>query len=410
MKVVLINHSDTRGGASVVTLRLTEALRRAGVEATMLVGRKESDSPFVAEGSAWRRNLSFAAEHADIVLHNRLSRENLFKISTGRFGMGLASHPLVREADVVVAAWINQGTLSLDELRRIAAVKPVVCVMHDRWYQTGVCHHVADGCTRLAGGCGLCPMLRTHSADDLSRKVFAAKSRCYASSPDISFVAISRWLAEAGEGGLTAGRTHVIANAFPVDEYPCTPTLSRRELGLPEGELVVMGAARLDDPIKDLPLAVKTINALRREATAVFFGDLRDRHALDALVKPYVWLGPIADSRRVAAIMSHAAVVLSSSRFETLPTTLIEGMSAGAVPVCTRHGGQSDIIDEGVDGFISPDDEAATLAMLTDRALSCGFDRKAQHEAARRRFAADIIARRYIALFETLITNHSSRK
>lgn len=43
MKIVLINHSDTRGGASVVSVRLLEALRALGAEASMLVVRKAGD-------------------------------------------------------------------------------------------------------------------------------------------------------------------------------------------------------------------------------------------------------------------------------------------------------------------------------------------------------------------------------
>ena len=140
--------------------------------------------------------------------------------------------------------------------------------------------------------------------------------------------------------------------------------------------------------------------------TAVFFGNLRDKSLLEGLRIPHRWLGPLGSTREVASVMSHATVVLSSSRFETLPTTLIEGMSAGAVPVTTGHGGQSDIIDDGTDGYIAPDDEAATLAMLTDRALHSPFDRVAQHEAAARRFAAPVTARRYIALFQRLIEEY----
>ena len=408
MKVAIINHSDTRGGASVVTLRLASALADAGADVTLLVGRKESDSPLVVQGSALRRELSFAAEHLDIVLHNRLSRTNLFKISTGRFGMGLSRHKAVEEADIVVLAWVNQGTLSLGEIRRMARKKPVVWVMHDRWCQTGVCHHVPDGCQRLKAGCGFCPLLRHGSAADLSHSVYQAKRRLYGELPPpmLSFVAVSRWLAEAP--GLTKGRTEVIPNVFPVESYPVTPAMSRQDLGLPEqGRLVVMGAARLDDPVKNFPLAITTLNALReKDVTAVFFGNLRDKSLLEGLRIPHRWLGPLGSTHEVASVMSHATVVLSSSRFETLPTTLIEGMSAGAVPVTTGHGGQSDIIDDGTDGYIAPDDEAATLAMLTDRALHSPFDRVAQHEAAARRFAAPVTARRYIALFQRLIEEY----
>lgn len=410
MKVVLINHSDVRGGASVVTLRLTEALRAAGVEATMLVGRKEGSSPYVVEGSPWRRRLSFATEHLDIVMRNSLSRKNLFKISTGRFGMELHRHPLVRQADIVVLAWVNQGTMSLDEIEKIGREKPIVWVMHDRWCQTGICHHPAEGCNRLASRCGMCPLLVKPSYTDLSRKVFEAKAKLYSRLhyPALSFVAVSRWLRDVGAEGLTGSALKVIPNAFPVESYPCRPTLSRSELGLPEGPLVVMGAARLDDPVKNLPLAIASLKLLKNKATAVFFGNIKDPSALDALSLPYRHLGPLADEKQVAAVMAHADVVLSSSRFETLPTTLIEGMSAGATPVTTGHGGQADIIAHGVDGYIAADDEPETLSALIDKALTAPFPREQQHAAAARRFAADIIARRYIELFEELIADFKS--
>ena len=37
MKIVLINHSDSAGGAAVVSLRLVQALAEQGVDARMLV-------------------------------------------------------------------------------------------------------------------------------------------------------------------------------------------------------------------------------------------------------------------------------------------------------------------------------------------------------------------------------------
>ncbi len=51
MKVVLVNHSDSLGGASVVTYRLMEALIAQGVDARMLVVKKSTGSPYVAEAA-----------------------------------------------------------------------------------------------------------------------------------------------------------------------------------------------------------------------------------------------------------------------------------------------------------------------------------------------------------------------
>ncbi|MDE6866199.1 MAG: hypothetical protein K2J23_02250, partial [Muribaculaceae bacterium] len=48
MKIAIINKSDSTGGAAVVSLRLMEALRRAGADARMVVMEKRTDSPYVS--------------------------------------------------------------------------------------------------------------------------------------------------------------------------------------------------------------------------------------------------------------------------------------------------------------------------------------------------------------------------
>ena len=402
-KVVLINHSDVKGGASVVSFRLMMALSRAGVDARMLVVHQATDNLRVAQAApAWRHEAAFLAECARLYTATGFNRQDIFKLSSGSFGMPLHNHPWVREADAVILGWINQGMMSLGEIERIHAMgKPVAWTLHDMWPVTGLCHH-AGTCTNYTQGCGNCPLLRGGaSANDLSAKVFRRKDALYRRVP-IRFVAISSWIARCcARSPLTAAQdVSVIPNAFPVEEYAVTPAMSRAELGLPAGKrLVVMGAARLDDPIKNLPLAVETLNRVSAADTAaVFFGAIRDPRALDGLQMPHVALGPVATAERVAQIFAHADVVLSTSRYETLPGTLIEGMAAGAVPVSTGNGGQRDIVEPGVDGFIATHDDPDELAVLIEQALANPFPRQQQHEAVMRRFAAERVANAYIQL------------
>ncbi len=128
MKIVLVNHSDSRGGASVVSMRLVEALRSAGHDARMLVVHNSTGSDFVATAAPhWRARLPFLAEHLRIFTANGMNRADLFKASTATDGLPLSRHPLVKQADVVMLGWINQGMLSLDEIRRIAAMGNAWC-------------------------------------------------------------------------------------------------------------------------------------------------------------------------------------------------------------------------------------------------------------------------------------------
>ena len=192
----------------------------------------------------------------------------------------------------------------------------------------------------------------------------------------------------------------VIPNAFPVEDFTPKPKYSRRELHLPEGRLIVMGAARLDDPIKNLPLAIETLNRTAGrvpDAVAVLFGEIREPALLQDLKMPYRHLGTITDKARLASVYGHASAVLSTSRYETLPGTLVEGISAGAMAVTTGHGGQADIVTDGVNGFIRDSDPQALSDALV-QALENPADRQAQHSSMARKFAAPDVARRYLAL------------
>ncbi len=408
LKIVIINHSDTTGGASVVSRRLMDALCAEGADARMLVVHKNSDSLRVAEAAGERRaRLPFLAEHTDIYLRNGRRRDTLFKISTGRFGLPLHRHPWVREADVVLINWVNQGMLSLHEIGVIASQKPVIWTMHDQWNMTGVCHYT-DGCQGWLSGCHDCPLV---GRGNLAARVYAAKQKLYEKA-NIHFVAVSHRLAElCRQSPLMADQAiTVIPNAFPVNKFGTTATMSRSQLGLPSaGQLVVMGAARLDDPVKNLPLAIDALNAVTvPDIVPVFYGEIRNPDMLKRLNRKYVWLGTVHDPARVRALMAHAWVVLSTSVWETLPGTIVEGIASGAVAVATDNGGQADIVTPGVTGYLVPShSDAATVADAIERVLALPQTpgaRDERHHDMAARFGAPAVARRYLSLIRTSIS------
>lgn len=400
MKVTLINHSDTLGGASVATFRLMEALRLAGVDARMLVARRASDSPHVVRAAGrFATAVPFLREHLRIFTHNGFNRDDLFKVSIADVGLPLHRHPLVTGSDAIILNWVNQGMLSLDEIGLIARAKPTVWTMHDMWNLTGVCHH-AGTCTRYTDACGCCPLLHSAAgATDLSATTFARKAALYSGSP-IHFVAVSRWLAGLAEkSALTRNfPVEVIHCPMPVSQLTDAPSMTRAEAGLPAaGRLVVMCAARLDDPVKNLPDAVEALNALAgTDAVAVFVGDIRDSSVLGRLEIPFVQTGPVYDAARLRSIFAYASAVLSSSRYESFGATLLEGQTLGAVPVAYVHDGRSDIIDDGVTGYAAGPG-IRSLGQALRLALERPLDRT-QLLGAAARYSYETVAARYIDL------------
>lgn len=416
MKVVIINKSDATGGAAVVSFRLMEALREAGIDARMLVAEKTTDSPYVTlAASPLRLKRAFLTERLDIFRTLGFDRRNLWKIDTGADGVPLWRHPLVRHADVVCLNWINQGFLSLKGVRHICALgKPVIWTMHDMWNMTGICHHAGD-CNRFTHRCGDCHLLGAKRGDnDLSHRVWERKEKLYADSR-ITFVAVSRWLrGRAGGSSLMHNSdVRVIPNAFPL---PSPITEEERGDRPADTVRLIMGAARLDDPIKGLPILVEASRLLASEPQGkkyelITYGTLKDATALDGMAIPVTNLGRIEGQTALREAYSRADIVVSPSLFETLPGTLVEGQAFGCIPVAFDRGGQRDIIEHGQTGFLAEYDTdiARAAANLADaiRSAASALSPRMRHEmyeSVNKKFAARSVAANYISLFNELLS------
>lgn len=385
MKIAVLSTSFSVGGAAIVTQHLADGLRAVGNEVkTFSLGDKRERKP------------SFLMERLEIFIGNGLNRKDLFKVSTASFGDSKIVDDLLEwKPEIVVLAWINQGMLSLNDVRRIGESGiPVVWVMHDMWNMTGICHY-SLGCTRFEGECGFCPLISKpmRGAYDLSHRVWRRKGEIYGKMPNLTFVAVSRWLADwASKSSLLGTRDcEVIPNVFPIDNY---------RIGDKEPGLIIFGAARLDNPIKGLDLAIDALNRLDPNSGAhiVFFGDIRNSGALERLRLPYKLAGALSTGE-VADLCSRAQVVLSTAHYETLGMTLIEGQASGAVPVSFNRGGQVDIIDHQQNGWLAPFGDTESIARGIEWALSGVVEPAELRASVAGKFSAETVARAYVELF-----------
>ena len=402
MNILLINRSDSLGGAAKASFRLMNALRRLGHEARMLVLDKTSGLPCVERAAKpWRAKGVFLAERLQIFLNNGLSRETLFQIDTATHGIDISGHPWVRQADVLMLGWVNQGMLSVDGVRRLTALKkPVIWTMHDMWNCTGVCHHAYD-CRRYADRCTACP-LTGKKADDISTVAQRRKGELYSGS-DIHFVAVSHWLEQCCRQSSLMRDAHITVIGNPLDVAACDYT---RQVAGQEKFVVAMGAARLDDPVKGfdtLIAATRHIAANRPDLAQrlefLLYGALRHPGLLGQLALPYTHLGYVDD---LAAVYRRADAVLSLSHYESFGYTLVEGLAHGCIPVTTGEGGQVDIVRHGHNGYVLAERSPQAVADGMPWAATHPLDRRLLHDDALQRFDASVIAGRYIQLIDSL--------
>ncbi len=420
LKVVIINKSDRTGGAAVVSARLMHALRDAGVDARMIVAEKLTDSLAVTLAAPKMiMKESFLAERFKIFIVNGFNRETLFKIDTASDGVNLSRHPWVKEADVICLNWINQGLLSLQGIRKILNMgKPVVWTMHDMWCFTGICHHAGE-CSGYFEQCGECPLLGAKGgSDDLSHKTLVRKNLLYHSGKNhIHFVAVSNWLASLAKKSflLRNDSLSVIPNAFPIDEK-----IEKAYLELKNKRrirpVLIFGAARLDDPVKGFPILIEATKALTRldpelaeRAEIVTFGAIRNPELFNQIAIKHTHLGILRGEGEVKRAYDSADIVVSSSLYETLPGTLVEGQARGCIPVCFNRGGQPDIVEHLSTGYIADwngDIQLAgeNLAHGIIWASSQSVDiRIKMLQSVIEKFSSITIAKKYISLFNKLL-------
>ena len=274
MRIALLSTNYDLGGAAIVTLRLTQALRALGHDARMVVARPgaSAGSAIVVPKGQWLK--AFLRERAHLWLHG-VPRKNLFKLSTGLWGCALEQDLFVASADAIIVNWASQGFLSLSSLKALIAIdKPIVYAMHDLWPATALCH-LPGTCARYTENplCHGCPLFSGHRkyADRLADRI-AAEKRAIFSADNLHLVAMSSWQRrEALRSAILAGKEiTVIPHAFPIDFFtpaPAAPDIQSPakadgRSSAPTGTEalpplhIVMAAARLDDPVKDLPAAL----------------------------------------------------------------------------------------------------------------------------------------------------------
>ena len=427
MRILIVNTSECTGGAAVAASRLCDALNNNGVKAKMMVRDKQTDDLTVVTGGGWKvkEKWCFYWERFVIWLNNRLSRQNLFKVSIANAGIDIISTPEFQEADIIHLHWVNQGFLSLDGLRKIfKSGKPVVWTMHDMWPLTAICHHAYD-CEAFSTGCNQCHFLRHPGKNDLSARVFRHKEKILESlnvQQSLRFVAVSEWLAEKARKSALIGHfpISVIPNVLSLQQFTIVDrTDARTALDINARFVIAFGAARLDDPIKGFDYLAEALRLVegkwkdesRRDIHLLLFGTVRDASIFDNLPVHYTHLGYVSDTYRLSEVYSAANIVVSSSLYETFGQTLIEAMACGCVPVSFDGSGQTDIITHEKNGYLarrlSTDSLADGIEWALQKSENEGITlRKELRRSVVRRYGESVVANQYLNLYQSVLSRN----
>ncbi len=400
MKVLIVNTSKTVGGAAIAASRLATALQKAGIDATFICRKKKFPAFY------WERFVIWAK--------NKFSLNNLFAIDIANCGEDITKTADFMEADIIHLHWTNQGFLSLRCLDRVfKSGKPVVWTLHDMWPCTAICHHARD-CDRYTTECKYCHLLQEPSANDMADSVFRHKRKIY-DNAKLNIVAVSTWLADKVNSStlLKDKPTCVIPNTISLEQFVMMPkNEARRNLRLPQDkQLIIFGAAKLDDPIKGFDFLIAALNLLVKKGMGnlhlLLFGNIKnDKGAfLSAIPVPYTYFGLVGEDM-LPQLFSASDVSVSSSYYETFGLTLIEAQTCGCLPVSFNNSGQTDIIQHMHNGYLAEYKSAADLAKGIEWALTEGREAITPQQLRQNvieKYSDSVVAQEYIKLYKQII-------
>ncbi len=415
MRVLLINTSERTGGAAIAANRLMEALKNSGIKAKTLVRDKQTDQvTVVALRKSWWHIWQFVWERMVIWKANRFKKHNLFAVDIANTGTDITSLPEFRQADVIHLHWINQGMLSLKDIRKIiASGKPVVWTLHDMWPITGICHHAQD-CLNYCTQCHDCPLLYKGSAHDLSNSTYRKKLQIYKNA-NLTFVACSQWLEElAKKSALTMGHTVTsIPNAINTNLFhPADKTQARKKLHLPtDKRLLLFSSMKITDKRKGIDYLIEACRILVKQYPdfcdtlgVVVVGSESQQYA-HLFPFPVYCIDYVSKEKEIVDIYNAVDLFVTPSLQENLPNTIVESMSCGVPCVGFQIGGIPQMIDHLHNGYVARYKSSDDLANGIYWSL-CGGDYKTLSEEARRKavsaYSEHIIAMKYIHVYNQI--------
>lgn len=418
MKVLVVNTSEMAGGAAIAACRLTEALNRHGVKARLLVRDKQSErtTTCVVPSKGLQGMLlkwAFLWERARVWMANRFHQKGLWHVDLGIGGADIISTSEFRDADIIHLHWVNQGFLSLKELRRILrSGKPVIWTMHDMWPCTAICHHARD-CNRFQGHCQECPQLLYPSRRDLSFWVFDRKATIYPEG-NLTFVACSEWLAsEARKSRLLAGKEVIsIPNTYNHHAFcPGSQEEARRRFTLPKNlRLLLFACQKVTNERKGLDylfeaLRSEPIHQWQGRLGLVVVGEMAEDVAY-SVPFPIYRQDYIHDEEDMALLYRAVDLFVTPSLEENLPNTIMEAMACATPCVGFEIGGIPEMIDHEKNGYVARYRDAEDLArginFVLDEERYDELSANAAHKAVEA-WNEESVVRKHIELYERMV-------
>lgn len=410
------------GGAGRAAYRIHQGVRDLGVDGRMLLKCGRSNDPNIStlhdfipqnpfyEAFDWTRN-----KVKNKIQHFRWNRypnrEGVFMSDL----RGTDLHGALRKLDydVLHLHWINNRFVALEDLPKD---KPIVWTLHDSWPFCGICHYFFE-CEEYKYHCGCCSFLHSDNATDLSHKVWKKKEEIY-KNLDLHIVTPSCWLGDCAKQSSLLGRSPVTVipncldvEAFrPLDEKEISPrwrNFQEKRFAKPFVLYGAMNAAT--DKIKGFANLLSALRLLEQQGHAndfelIVFGATESELSIDVKI-PIHYVGYVSNTDDLVSLYNLASVMVVPSLTENLSCAIMESLSCATPVVAFNIGGNGDMIEHKVNGYLAKEKDDVDLAEGILWCLENNADNnlgKTGREKVVREYTYESVCQQYVELYKRI--------
>jgi glycosyltransferase involved in cell wall biosynthesis len=357
---------DAIGGMQNHTAELTRCLDRMGVRQLVITSRLDGPASRVAFGQRGRV--------VRTGLHTRLARQ-FWAPSAAWYALGA-------RVDLVHAHCGED--IAVLPLARVAAWRhgcPLVVTVHTSIRHTLRVTSARTALVRLAGG--------------------LAEGRVLAGADAV--IVLTRSAADRMlRDGVPENRLRVIPPGHDPDLFAAAAPDPFPDL--PRPRVAYIGRIA---PQKDVGTLLEAFGRVTGNACLVIVGDGPGRQAAERQAgSGRVHFTGFLEHAKIPAVLRHVDTLVLATRYEELPSVLVEGMAAGLPVIASRVGGIPTLVDHDVNGLLVPPCDAAALAaaitrVLTEPATAARLSAAARRTAARYSWPA--LARQVATVYREVV-------
>ena len=392
MKVLIISTTERTGGGAIAAKRLLTALNKNGIKAKMLVRDKQTDDVNVA---SYGNIIPKVMERLRLMCLLLKPFRQTWQYDLASDGIDILSTPEYKEADVIHLHWVNQGMLSLKQLKQmLLSGKRIVWTMHDEWPFRGIRHYTEEGNT-----------IEEKNISALEERLFKSKQEIYQLG-NIRFVGCSQWITDLAQEAMPNANVRHINNCIPHNIFhPQDRQDARKAFSLPQDQkLILFTCQKVTDKRKGMAYLLEALKYLNepKPHLVVVGGNTEDllNSNLGIDTSNLHFIPYVNGEKEMARLYSAVDCFVTPSLQDNLPNTIAEAMSCGTPCVGFNAGGIPEMISHMKNGYVAQYCDSKDLAHGIECALSHPEWKEAAMHSATHDYSEDRVAKEYAKTYE----------